>query len=892
MLKKLLSLSFVFLVSLLSGEEPDSLMFPACFQKNVFHICEGFPGLLGFYPINEPASVRADLILEIPGFLKFRESQFFNAAASDPAQSEAMQRDGISYERVRISLSRSFISNWSSFQSSSGFPYYLKQIIVLDAVPGSEAKTARLYWRMETDRGATAEKSLLIKVLPPIPMPVRPAKDFSIGISAIEMPGGKYEGYAREICRYLKGLTSARIYANLKNDTPVPDPQFVAFMNSGSVCYFPNFRPDPLEREIRLGKLNDKFPTTADHRGHRGLALSYMADDPDGFFAQYLKDGIERFRKASPSAKYIRWDYEPLATQYSQYDLESFRRTMNLDHTPEYSEAVKSHAREWSDFLYSQSEKLIKKYSEALHQYWPEAGLMLVSGFMDRKHPENKYRSSYTPVDLREIEKYIDLHSPMIYWQGTDFFDDVALNMKFLQKPFIPWIDPFEHSKLFFDRYTPDGVRQNILACAVLGTKGIIFYPAAGMDGLYYRKTAEAFAMIAESEDILAGEDISESCTVEAANVIRMDMPDVSGKSNEVIMPQLNEKIRWRVRRKDERFAVALFNYNEKTVFLRLNIPGFAVDSLVKLAPSDAVILTRLPEQEPLQTELKKEIDLLQKNLRLDDLADGQAGAAWRAMDGKAFPALISGGNTLVVDQDMAAPRSWFSPGRGDPLFFPRRSRGHLGRIFLMDSGTSIPLKFELKGFVIEKDCPTMKLEHVQKPFTGFQEMENRFEGLHITAQWVLTSSGKSAILRCTAENKSTKNPIPIRLKIQTIPRISAKPGSPAPGILKIDGRTIAGRPDGNFLLVKPDKQSGMSSPLRPEYEWKNPGCTVISGFTGRYPTVITITPDPKAAAFYNWYGAGELSAEFLTDEVTLAPGEKTSWDFSFDYAETTPGSI
>ena len=61
-----------------------------------------------------------------------------------------------------------------------------------------------------------------------------------------------------------------------------------------------------------------------------------------------------------------------------------------------------------------------------------------------------------------------------------------------------------------------------------------------------------------------------------------------------------------------------------------------------------------------------------------------------------------------------------------------------------------------------------MILEHVQKPFGGFPEMENRFEGLHINAKWILDFKGDKAILRCTAENRHDKRSIPVILKIQS----------------------------------------------------------------------------------------------------------------------------
>ena len=63
----------------------ESIMYPACFQKNIFNICENFPGSMGFFPLNEPQTKKAVLHLEIPAFLKYRFSGFAGGNKNDPA---------------------------------------------------------------------------------------------------------------------------------------------------------------------------------------------------------------------------------------------------------------------------------------------------------------------------------------------------------------------------------------------------------------------------------------------------------------------------------------------------------------------------------------------------------------------------------------------------------------------------------------------------------------------------------------------------------------------------------------------------------------------------------------------------------------------------------------
>lgn len=179
-----------------------------------------------------------------------------------------------------------------------------------------------------------------------------------------------------------------------------------------------------------------------------------------------------------------------------------------------------------------------------------------------------------------------------------------------------------------------------------------------------------------------------------------------------------------------------------------------------------------------------------------------------------------------------------------------------------------------------------MLLEHVQKPFGGFQMMENRFEGLHITSQWILDISGKAAVLKITAANRNDRGKtIPVRLKVQSFPRIGSKFGSRfAPGILHVDGRTVSSELEANFILTGNGKKSGMSNARIPEYPWQNPGPVSISAGPDAYQEILTVVPDPKCAAFYTWRGDKEMTVEFLTEETILKPDEQISYEFGFAY--------
>jgi hypothetical protein len=235
----------------------------------------------------------------------------------------------------------------------------------------------------------------------------------------------------------------------------------------------------------------------------------------------------------------------------------------------------------------------------------------------------------------------------------------------------------------------------------------------------------------------------------------------------------------------------------------------------------------------------------------------------------------------------MAAPRSWTCPfPTWDPMFNPRKTRGYLGKIYLMDGIEPLPLEFNLTKFTINKNRPSMILEHLQKSFAGFQEMKNKFEGLHITSQWTLDFNGKKAFLDITVKNNNPdKNTIPVTLKIQSFPNIGNKFGPKyAGGILTIGNRSVSNEVEGNFILSKNGKDSGMSTPKINEYVWKNITPVAIYSIHPKHSEKLVITPDKNTNAFYTWRRASEMTAEFLTTPTKLKFGEKVSYQYIFEY--------
>ena len=160
---KIISFILTILTSITIVANTHSVMFPACFQKNTYNICENMPGVLGFYPINHPASTSGKLILEIPEFLTLRYCGFTHSEKKyDKTTENKITKGGKPYRKIEITLSKTFLSQLYQFKKDTAFPFYLKQMIVLDAVKNSQGKVGTIYWKMITNSASTKEGKITV----------------------------------------------------------------------------------------------------------------------------------------------------------------------------------------------------------------------------------------------------------------------------------------------------------------------------------------------------------------------------------------------------------------------------------------------------------------------------------------------------------------------------------------------------------------------------------------------------------------------------------------------------------------------------------------------------------------------------------------------------------
>lgn len=887
----------MFFLNLTANAVPSGDFFPAVFQNNQYHICENFPGVLTFYAASNEKYNKGKLRIDIPDFLVLNSTCFVHNMKSnektgektiiqDTFSVEKITRSNLPYKRYHIELSKMMIK-----KITDKYQGHHQQLIYLTATPNSSEKKGIVYWEFMPDEETTQEQKFEIKVLPPLRMPNQTPKKFKLFVAYLYSTAGAADLIMKNnLYQFWKSLTQSEILTmGVAVNGGTPDPQFNAAIPSGSVGYMPNYRPDPFEDEMRTGKLNHQYPVLKTHSGY-SLSPAYMITDPNGFFAKYLKDGIERFRKSYPYAKYIFWDIEPLITEQSSYDCNYFcENVLKIKTNLPYDEIVKHYQEEWKNYRFDQTTQIAKKVRTAISQHWPEIKLIICGAGLASK--ESDLRDSHCAVDMRNIDAYADIHMPMIYFQNLRFFDDLNASVSNVKNPVIPLIDPSEPRLAFYERYTPEGVLQNIIAAAALKSVGIGFWPYECYDGRYLQAIADGFAILGRVEDIYTGNDITDKCHIEPANVVKFKMLGSDGTDQEILLPELNSTIRYKVHQKGNHYAVSLFNYSKISVIFKINVPQFMEDILIEVKPMGVKVVTEIPEQKTVKAELERQITALKKNQEFNTIKSEETSITWRVLDHQPQPSLTAGNYTLVVDKNKGAVAGWVQKGSNRDIILQnsKKDRGVLGQIFIMENGAAkMPLDFVLKKFEIKNQCPSIIFEHIQLPYGGAAIAENFLEGLSIQQQWTLSASGQTAIMECTVSNKNTNGKaLKTALKIQTYPRLGSRFGVfPKAGFIKLGEALINSESTGNVIYVRPKMESVMKhSNIRPPIEWENFGDVIMRADYKERFDELTITPDPIAiTSFYNWWSYSDgYTAEFITKEYTLSPNEKETFKIIYN---------
>jgi len=127
-------------------------------------------------------------------------------------------------------------------------------------------------------------------------------------------------------------------------------------------------------------------------------------------------------------------------------------------------------------------------------------------------------------------------------------------------------------------RYTPDTVRQNILATAAFGCRKILLYPRDYYDASYLTMIQDVCNAIAEAEDAFEKKAISGKLKTDIINVLDIELLD-GEQTKTVSHPDMSKEFRSFLHSDGKNYYATLFNFSPHTeIFCKVAVPDYQGD--------------------------------------------------------------------------------------------------------------------------------------------------------------------------------------------------------------------------------------------------------------------------------------------------------------------------
>lgn len=810
-----------------SSEIFTSDLFPVNYQKASYSLAGNFPGVLSFSCKGDKSKAGdLKLIFELPDECELIGAAWFFPSAKDvdgssvyaqeKVTAEKITADGKNHTRYAVSLNKGFINQLNP--ASLAWNNY-ERIYIRKNKPSNTEK-ATVSWYLSNDTWKSETKKFDLYYLPAIKNNPAPAKKFESMICYMNSTTAPFEDVRNEYLNYWTSLSSINHtldifgWNNLSGDLrkKITDKfkvdLFLASKHATPYMGFDRWRKDSCaknsEAEIPLLIMDNgkEIPDAA--------CPSYIASS--SFTAPYWSDYVAN--KISEKMKFcngnrIIYDVEPGAMNhcFCQTCQKEFKKFIEPEDFSDIKEIKKKYAAKWFDFRVAQNNVLISRLAEFLKTRFPKKEFWLCT---DPVHTKQTL-SEWCGVDARLADKYVDGHMNMPYYEGLQFYDDMKLNMASLKKANIPLVDPTEMDEMFYIRYTPEGVAQNIIASAALGCKGFGFWPFDFFDGRYLEPVSRAFASVSKAEDYYFSDEKVSDLSAGAVNIYSQEFTD-EGRKITATFPDFAETLKIHFNQKGTARLVTLINYNKKFAAIakiqmssaddveynmteldsgkihssekgKSTISGKALKEgvlteipagsykVVELSPRIAATGIKNQEevilQETLRTKLTAESARIASLCQFSEKksADGKASISWGDPDKNKVPELkLSNGiNCAYVSTDKAGGIiSWRekSASVSDDFIADKNYSGIIGNIvFYDDKNAANRNNYSIKTMEIDKNnCPLVTLFHKIEPeqSANAESTESApIDGVEITKDVRLEKDGSVLTVKFSIKNAS-----------------------------------------------------------------------------------------------------------------------------------------
>ncbi|OGV38340.1 MAG: hypothetical protein A2020_08155 [Lentisphaerae bacterium GWF2_45_14] len=880
-------------------------LFPVEFQNNTYNLAADFPTVLVFQLKGKPGKKeKLTIIFELPEEIKCLGAQQWLMTETDKMKVEEIERAGKRYNRYTISVNKAFIPNVAPDKFS-----WAKELLYLRAKPDSAGGKA--YWHILVGDYESPEKEFQINVMPELKSGENKLKNFGLLIGHPYYAWSHIPEVRETNHRFWMGLAENPYAYSGWYSWERMVPEFRKQLDNDFYKYFlvgfnySNWKSKNPELAakipLKINELGKDIPTE--------VCPGYMAKDKDSpVWTSWVPGDIQQRIKETKNPQGIVWDFEPLTSDYCfcRQCREDFAKFAKLEKVPDAAEIGKQKAV-WFDYQLAQYAKILKNFSDTVRENYPGIPVVLCTDPLKLKDG-----SKWCGVDIRLADQgQFDLFMNMPYYSGTRFFDDIEFNNKTLKTPNFPLIDPAEELVSFFSQYSPEKVRMNILATAVLGCKGIGFWPGDGLDGKYLQSIADGISLVSQSEKYYLGRRVDSMSQFSPENVFEREIKDGT-QSITVTEPDFSSTIRSVTWEKNGNYLVALFNYDENDdLIAKVALPGLdRADYFVREINRDLIYssadpvngflveigredvkLIEITQNKPNasgtleQSDIKSRLEKGRRNLknsiidRFPNQKSGDAEIAWGFLlpDKNSLLKLTKAETSAYINLDERASVTGLVYGKNDSLLH-NGSRGFLDKLILFNNAGHSSYRYTLKKTVIEKGIPKVELFYRVPPEESANADSIVPVGLEITKTVSLEQNGKMIKTRYQLVNRNVeKKTLKINFRVSNFPRIGNAKSVSLTDISQIKYNNIsipAAGPSTRLILGKGiSKYTLLPGKVMPE-KWDFSPVSVTTADTA----MQFVSQKDHTAGFMVWSSLDYFTIEFLSTEIELKFGEKIEY--------------
>ena len=526
-------------------------------------------------------------------------------------------------------------------------------------------------------------------------------------------------------------------------------------------------------------------------------------------------------------------------------------------------EILANHRKAWFEFRLKQHAAVARRFFDMVHKHFPGA---LAAMCTDPLHPGASPLAEWCGVDPRMFDKDgVDIYQNMPYFEGVQYFDSMELNIRELKSaPHMPLIDPTEDMERYYIRYTPNGVKTVILACAANGGIGQGFYPSDHFDGRYLVSIAEGADLAAKGEDFyMSGKRLKNgSVTHTVLNSARYNFTD-NGNKITVESPDFRPTTRSTVHEYKGKLLYTLFNYHPRSAMIaRINIPkgmyarelnsnrALGKTARVKV-PAGSVVLIEFAKK-PYKLPVLPSYDNELANFK-SDKPIGNYGIL--RPENTVLPKISGGKLSAYVDPDNNGNAIGLQVAGGSDYLY-HKDRGYLGDFIAYPAMSEKTVAYKITA----PGCFEYK---VPAPDDANPDADP-YEGLIVRKRYSVDKDGKVLTAVFEVENAS-----PRKTAMQLKPRVR--------NIIKIGGR-IAGSKQLSEVIKVDGKPVGALMKTRPL-----PGRTLTAQASdGRLKDEMIFEMDPSFKNYFCWTNGNLVTVEPGCDPVVLKFGQKKTYTMKF----------